>query len=156
MPLKRQDIGRRTNKARRTRARRINESKEEHKQRVESVRLQQLQSRSNETVEPRKAQIALTLSNLSYAGQNLECENNRLQMQLIQSNQIEKLEPIGLQCIPDINYFLHPAESKNKVRTHRRSLKFKDDPPEICRSNGKVKSPALNPPPEPLIMGEAE
>ncbi|XP_003246770.1 uncharacterized protein LOC100570504 [Acyrthosiphon pisum] len=148
MPKKRQDIGRRTNKARRKRARRMKESEEENKRRVESVRLQQSQSRSNEMVEPHEAQIALTRSNFSYAGLNLECENNRLQ--------IEKLEPIGLQCIPDIDYFLYPAASKNKVRTHRQALKFKDEPPEIFCLNGKVKSPVLNPRPELLNTAEAE
>jgi len=76
-------------------------------------------------------------------------------MQLIQSNQIEKLEPIGLQCNPDINYFLHQTESKNKVRTYCQALKFKDESLGICCSS-KVKSPVLNPPPEPLITGEAE
>jgi len=101
MPLKRQNIGRHTNKAKRQRVQRMNESKEEHARRVESIRLQQSQSRSNEAAEQHKARIASNRiriaqkrSRLSYAAKNVERENNRLRMQLILSNQIEKLVSI--------------------------------------------------------------
>jgi len=63
---------------------------------------------------------------------------------------MEKLGRIAFQCNPEIaSRWSCVVESMNKVCTHRKALKFVDEPPGMRCSNGKVKLPVLNAPPEP-------
>lgn len=39
----------------------------------------------------------------------------------------------------------------NKICQYCKALKFNTETPGLCCANGKVKLPALNPPPEPLL-----
>lgn len=161
MPPKRQNIGRRTNRAKRMREERRNETEEETAQRNERNRLHMSQSRATESSQQHEARneasrvrIRELRQNLSYADRNEQRENDRLRMQMNRLHQLVTLDRIAFQYNSEIEYSLHPVvvvESMNKVCTHCKALKLKNEAPGICCLNGKVKLPVLNAPPEPLF-----
>lgn len=161
MPPKRQNIGYKTRAAKRKREERLNESEEETSHRNEQNRLRMSRIHANETTEQREtrneAQRAIVRErrqNLSNTDRNEQRENDRLRMQMIQLQQLGTLDRIAFQYNSENDYSLHPVVTigkMNSVCTHCKAFKFKNETPGMCCSSGKVKLPALNSPPEPLL-----
>ncbi|GBL95668.1 hypothetical protein AVEN_24864-1 [Araneus ventricosus] len=102
MPQKRQNIGRRTNVAKRKRVERQNETEEETAQRNEGNRLHMSQSHATESSQQHEARneasqvrIRELKQSLSYSDRNEQRGNSRLRMQMNRLNQLVKLDRIA-------------------------------------------------------------
>ncbi|GBL77570.1 hypothetical protein AVEN_41933-1 [Araneus ventricosus] len=161
MPPKRQNIGRRTNAAKRKREETQNETEEETARRNEGNRLHISQSHALESSQQHEARneasrirIRELRQFLSHSDRNVKRGNNGLRMQMNRLNQMVKLDRIAFQYNSEIEYSLHPVvvvQSMNKVFTSCKALKFKNESPGMCCLNGKVKLPRLKAPVEPLF-----
>jgi hypothetical protein len=75
-------------------------------------------------------------------------------MQMNRLHQVGTLDRIAFQYNSEIEYSLHPAiviGAVDKICTHCKAFKFKNEPPAMCCFNGKIKLPILNEPAEPLF-----
>lgn len=124
----------RANRLRNSQAR-LTESVEERNTRLESVRLRTSQARSSESIEERQTRLDRRRVNNAAAGRNTE------------------LSLAAFRYNSSFDYSHHAKViigNMNKGCGHCGALKFKNETPGMCCSNGKVKLPALNLPPEPL------
>ncbi|XP_036329534.1 uncharacterized protein LOC118741668 [Rhagoletis pomonella] len=61
------------------------------------------------------------------------------------------MEHVGFHYDPDCDYSLHGSiGAMDIICTHCNAAKFRGETAGMCCSGGKVKLPALEPPPEPL------
>ncbi|XP_049317009.1 uncharacterized protein LOC125779782 [Bactrocera dorsalis] len=71
----------------------------------------------------------------------------------------DQMEHVGFLYDPDCDYSLHGAiGAMDIICTHCNAAKFRGETVGMCCSSGKVKLPALEPPPEPLqslLTGES-
>lgn len=158
MPPKRSNLGRRTRSTERRATQRRAESGEERLQRNESNRQRTARSRSRQTEEERDAHNTDDRLRMrrNRAVQDRSDEthqrnlNERVQRQTRATGNLHRA---AFEYNNTIDYSLHTSViigTMNKVCQHCKALKFSNETPGICCANGKVKLPALNPPPEPL------
>lgn len=71
----------------------------------------------------------------------------------------DQMEHVGFHYDPDCDYSLHGSiGAMDIICTHCNAAKFRGETAGMCCSGGKVKLPALEPPPEPLhslLTGES-
>lgn len=145
-PVRRRNIGRRSRNASEINGRRVNESDEERRQRVETSRIRMSQSRSIMTTEER-IQSSSTRTVGAYAQNNLERRQAR------RPNVTNRNECLAFRYDPTVDYAVDVSVDFGTMSTvckHCNALRFRHEQPGLCCASGKVKLPQLTPPPEPL------
>lgn len=135
MPKIRSNIGRSTRKANQKRVQRLNQNPGEQSLRKERNRLHMYQSRENATVELRE----------------LHNELNRLAMRQTRTSAANSdrlnFDRLAFHYNPTADYNSHnniAIGNMDKVCTHCKALKYKNEAPGLCCVNGKVKLTELN------------
>ena len=145
-PVRRRNIDRRTRNASQLHDRRVTETDEEHRERLEANRIRNSQARSIMTPEQR-IQSSSTRSVGAYAQNNLERQQNR------RPNLTIRNERLAFRYDPTVDYAADVSVDFGTMSTvcqHCNALRFRHEPPGLCCASGKVKLPRLTPPPEPL------
>lgn len=161
MPLRRRgNIGRATRNASGTQRIRNQLTPEQQSQRRENERESSAVRRQAETNEHRMQRLAtmritrLTSRNrASDLNRTLSQLGNRSRMQIERAKSLSSFHRIAFEYSPETEYCANPKiniGSMDKECVHCHALKFKNEPPGMCCSSGKVVLPSLNPPPDPL------
>lgn len=154
---RRANIGRNTRNARRQAAAIASETDEEREERLNTERERSARSRSrlsNSAQERDNYQNQLRMSrNRATRNRSNGNEVNLNERIRRQTRTTGNLELAAFNYNSNIDYSLHRSVligAMDEVCQYCNALKFKEETPGMCCSNGKVKLPTLNPPPEPL------
>jgi hypothetical protein len=136
-PKKRGSLGRSTSAARRMVASRAAEAPEQNEVRREEARTRRATSRAAETPEQGQARRG----------------DDRTRRSISRAARWRFIEREAFQYDPAKNYDSHPEldiGQMTNVCQYCDALKWSGEAPGMCCSNGKIKLPSLQPPPEPL------
>lgn len=139
---RRSHLGRRTRQANDMQAIRSQQTPAENVQQNEQMRIQASQRRQNITEEQREVQNELNRDRVRLTRATAHATNRLTFLRL------------AFQYDPTADYNSHnniTIGNMDKVCTHCKALKYKNEAPGLCCVNGKVKLPELNQPLEPLL-----
>lgn len=153
MPPKKSNIGPKTRKAAGMATARSVESDQQHSQRNELDRIRHSQRRENATVDQRQQRI----ETMRQERANVTDGNRQINVQRVQTNRRNVASTFyrdAFEYNNEIDYHSHnliAIGQMDKICPHCKAKKFKNESPGMCCSNGKIKLPDLNTPPEPLL-----
>ncbi|EYB87952.1 hypothetical protein Y032_0254g286 [Ancylostoma ceylanicum] len=145
----------------RTAESRLMETSEQRENRLEGNRPRVAESRAAESSEQREIRLAVTRSRNAElraieTPQQLEFRRENDRRRHIQSRQLSNRSDLRLKAFnydPHCDYRAHPRVSIGKMDVvcgYCHARRYRAEPPGMCCSNGKVRLPDLNQPPEPL------
>ncbi|XP_073838726.1 uncharacterized protein [Musca autumnalis] len=136
---------------------RSNESSSERESRLRDGRLRVVNTRSNETPNERERRLRNERSRIAQRRSNETLEERDAHRNYNQrrfQNHLNVYERIAFNYNSNVDYSddeLVSIGEMNNVCKHCNALKYKNEPPGICCSNGKIVLPELRSPPEPLF-----
>ncbi|KAK0064693.1 hypothetical protein Bpfe_005782 [Biomphalaria pfeifferi] len=143
-------------------AARLQES-EERSSRLQENRERNVTSRQKESEEERSSRLELRRFNrLAETSEHQQIRLSGIKNATSVSRareQLSDLKGLAFNYNPLYNYSKHPKVELGKMNVqcrHCHALKWREETPGMCCSNGKVKLSSLQPPPEPLksLMSE--
>lgn len=137
---------------------RASESTERRAERQEGDRIRHSTARASESAEQRTERLERLRARAS-TSRTMETEEQRTERQEVDRTRHSRsrlrtdLTLEAFNYYKDYDYSAHPnvvIGEMNKLCPHCKALTFLKEPPGMCCSNGKVKLPPLEEPPEPL------
>ncbi|GBO14350.1 hypothetical protein AVEN_79565-1 [Araneus ventricosus] len=141
---------------------RAGESKDQRQQRLQVKRIQASASHATESEDQRehRLQTKRIQASTSRATESEDQRGHRLQTKRIETSTLRATERHSNLCLESFHYDPRKDYSKHinviiggmsQICKYCFALKYKCEPPGMCCCSGKVRLPALETPPEPLL-----